>query len=275
MRTIIIGEGHLGTYLSQHVEGAELWRGRMENFDGKDLHAEDVVVCAAGKTDLPWCEANAAEAIRINIAEPVKLFRRVIASDAKYIHLSSGCVWDGPYRADGKAFTPEDPPTPACLYGWTKAACDSMILDSFSGRVVILRPRQVYSPVWSPRNTLTKLLKYERLLDTPNSMTSASTIVRTISLMVSVPDHILWSGVVNVYDRGISSPFKVGMLLAEAGLRKPPERLEKADLDSWHHPRRVDTVLYNEDFERTIQPPEVETELRRVIAAFAREREYA
>ncbi len=115
--------------------------------DALEVIAPDAIINAAGKTDLAWCEANAREAIRSNLEAPVRLYQRILKLEKsiRFIHFSSGCVWDGPYDPDGMPFTPDSPPTPACLYSWTKAAADAMLLALNSERIAILRPRQVYS----------------------------------------------------------------------------------------------------------------------------------
>ncbi len=132
--------------------------------DALEVIAPDAIINAAGKTDLAWCEANAREAIRSNLEAPVRLYERILKfnSSVRFIHFSSGCVWDGPYNADGLPFTPNSSPTPACLYSWTKAAADAMLLNLDPERIAILRPRQVYSGYQHPRNSLLKLLRYPK-----------------------------------------------------------------------------------------------------------------
>ena len=276
-KVLLIGKGHLGSYL------AELWKlpkdlhwtTEMERLDVATLKklAPEAVINTAGKTDLRWCEDNAAECFRCNVSAPIKVYRAVRAAFAgkvPYIHLSSGCVWDGPYRADGKAFQPYDPPTPACFYSWTKSSCDALMLMEAHSPLLLLRPRQVYSPLAAPRNTLTKLNSYPKLLDTPNSMTSADTIARTIEIALNGSEPKVWKRIMNVYERGYSSPFEVGTILANAGCRKPPEKLTKSDLDTWHKPKRVDAVIEDKFFEELVKPPTVQDELKRNIELYAR-----
>src|SRR5205823_4133626 len=98
----------------------------------------------------------------------------------RYLHFSSGCIWDGPYDDNGKPFTPLHPARPAAYYSWTKAACDALLLGEDPENVAILRPRQVYSSLRSPRNTISKLNSYPKLVDTPNSMSSMDIIVKTV-----------------------------------------------------------------------------------------------
>lgn len=276
---LLVGRGHLGRFLKETLAVPDelFYTGEMAELDAAKLRGLPVqpkhVVNCAGKTDLAWCEANPLETFRCNTSAPLLLRRAVreaFGEAVSYIHLSSGCVWDGPFKPDGTPFLPDTPPTPACFYSWTKAACDALLMRESGERTAVLRPRQVYSPAPSPRNTLTKLRGYPKLLDTPNSMTSADTIAKTIAALLADRDGRAWNRILNVCERGHTSPYRVGELLAEAGLREKPEKLTKNDLDSWHKPKRVDAVIADPFFEALVAPPPVEDELRRNIALFAK-----
>ena len=278
-KLLLIGRGQIGQALARDLIGFDLhvWPHDLDDLstEALDVIGPDAIVNAAGKTNLSWCEENAREAMRSNLEAPVRLYTRILDHNrelgvgpgsprhTRYIHFSSGCVWDGPYTDDGKPFTPDIPPSPACLYSWTKAAADAMLMDLDSTQLAILRPRQVYSSSPSTRNTLTKLMAYPRLVDTPNSVSSMSIIAKTLSHVVNASED--WSGIWNVYDPGVVTPFEIGEMLFQAGLRGEPQRIPKADLDKFHTPRRVDTVLYDERFEAAIQPHGVIIELNRAI----------
>ncbi|MCZ7645805.1 MAG: sugar nucleotide-binding protein [Planctomycetota bacterium] len=277
-RILLVGRGHLGKFLRERlrVDGDLHWIAELAELDEgslKRMHPS-AVVNTAGKTDLRWCEDHPAETFRSNASAPLELYRRIKAAcgpEVPFVHLSSGCVWDGPYRADGKPFGPDDPPAPACFYSWTKAAGDAMLLrEAPGGALVILRPRQVYSPLKAERNTLSKLARYPQLIDTPNSMTSAETIAKTIERVLAPGGEAARGRILCVYERGVTSPFEVGTFLAQAGLRKKPERISKADLDQTLKPKRVDTVLSDPCFEALVDPPAAQDELKRVIAAYAK-----
>ncbi|MCY3018402.1 MAG: sugar nucleotide-binding protein [Planctomycetota bacterium] len=276
-KIFLIGNGHLGGFLADlwKILPELHWQREMMELDVATLKRvrPEAVVNTAGKTDLRWCEDHAYECFRCNVIGPVHVYRalkQALDNKVPYIHLSSGCVWDGPFRPDGKPFTPCDPPTPACFYSWTKASCDALLMAEAAAPLLILRPRQVYSPLASPRNTLAKLNGYPRLLDTPNSMTSADTIARTIEIALGSSDPRVWNRIMNVYERGSTSPFEVGTFLAQAGCRQPPEKLSKSDLDAWHKPKRVDAVLEDKFFEDLVKPPTVQEELKRNIALYAK-----
>lgn len=270
MKILIIGKGQVGSILVEALKDYDVieWEHRLDALTKDELAklAPDVVINAAGKTDLLWCENHAREAFHANVEAPVGVYRALRSLNDKtfFIHFSSGCIWDGPYRSDGKPFEPNDEPIPAAFYSWTKAACDALLLDADPNRVAILRPRQVFSSSDSPRNTLMKLMRYEKLIDTPNSMTSAATIIKTVRYILGAKSDR--AGIWNVYDIGVTTPFHVGKMLADATLRPMPTAFTKSELDAFHKPKRVDTVLYDERFERLIQPESIEVALRNTIA---------
>lgn len=272
MKIIILGKGQIGATLFDALSDHDVsqWAYDIADLSADSIvrHAPDVIINAAGRTDLRWCEENARETFRSNVEAPVQLYQRIRqhAPSIRFVHLSSGCIWDGPYDADGKPFTPTHAATPAAFYSWTKAACDALLLETDPAHVAILRPRQVYSHNPSPRNTLFKLSQYPGLVDTDNSVSSVDIIIRTIKYLFTAKE---WSGVWNVYDKGVTSPLKIGRMLAAAGLRAEPSEITKAELDSFHKPKRVDTVLYDERFERVIKPDNVEDVLHRMIDAYA------
>lgn len=273
MKTLLIGRGHLGTFLKSRLNVPDNMHYTGELADVVVPPCTDMVVNTAGKTSLEWCEANPAEAFRCNVIAPLIAFRVFKAvclqKYSMFVHISSGCVWDGPFPRIGLGFTPNDPVVPACFYSWTKACCDALLLRESAGwNLAILRPRQVYSPIDSPRNTLTKLLRYPKLIDTANSMTSAETIARTIERLIEYPAHVKGGRIVNVYDIGTTTPYDVGCMLSDAGLRFKPEKISKNTLDETLKPRRVDTVLEDMWFEDLVKPPSIVGELRRVIKEF-------
>src|ERR1051325_7106828 len=116
---IIIGQGQIGRSLEEALQDydTKMWPGDIDDLTTEYLEklSPYAVINAAGRTDLAWCETNAREAIRTNLEAPVRLYTRIRkhAPNARYLHFSSGCVWDGPYRDDGKPFEPSDPTSPA------------------------------------------------------------------------------------------------------------------------------------------------------------------
>src|SRR5438045_5078191 len=134
MKIIIIGRGQVGTAMKDALKEHSIyhWTQDIDELSSEEILriAPDAIINAAGKTDLKWCEENPRETFRCNIEAPVGLYQRITALNKKsknpirFLHFSSGCIWDGPYDAEGKPFTPDSPARPAAYYSWTKAACD-------------------------------------------------------------------------------------------------------------------------------------------------------
>src|SRR6476661_7037917 len=86
-KVLLIGRGQVGTELYARLQNVDLqwWDGRIEEVTYAVLHDRkpDVVINAAGKTDLLWCENNAREAFASNVEAPVELYKRILAGALK------------------------------------------------------------------------------------------------------------------------------------------------------------------------------------------------
>ncbi len=88
-------------------------------------------------------------------------------------HVSSGCIYTG-RRSDGQGFTENDPPNfsfrqnNCSFYSGTKALGEEILAGV--PNVYLWRLRIPFSNVDSPRNYLTKLMRYRTLLEAENSL---------------------------------------------------------------------------------------------------------
>ena len=58
----------------------------------------DIVINTAGKTGRPnidWCEEHKVETLRSNVAGPLLLLEECAKRNIYWVHLSSGCVYEG------------------------------------------------------------------------------------------------------------------------------------------------------------------------------------
>lgn len=153
---------------------------RLENT--QDVEAEldkvkpDYVLNAAGLTGRPnvdWCESHKEDVVKVNVVGTVALadacFRRKIPITV----FATGCIYE--YDAthalgSGIGFTEEDEPNFAgSFYSFTKALAEK--LQKVYSNVLLLRVRMPISDDLSPRNFITKISRYERVVNVPNSMT--------------------------------------------------------------------------------------------------------
>jgi dTDP-4-dehydrorhamnose reductase len=270
---LVTGKGHLGRIIAESL-GANLYEGKLEDLSDIQIDYATDIINTAAKTDLKWCEENRAEASFVNSFLAVGLYKRASKLGTRFIQLSSGCVWKGPYDGKGDPFTPNHPATPACHYAVTKASCDEELLKEKqmpgSADLAILRLRMPYSKINSDRNLLNKILKYDRVIDTPNSITSVEVLCKTLSFLTLQEKCGLWNRITCVYDAGIVTPYTIATKLYHAGLRGAPERITKYQLDQWHRPQRVDTVMKDVLFEELVKPENVGQMLDRTIAGYTK-----
>ena len=272
-KVLVLGGGYLGgeiqTGLSKQHKRRQK-KHRLIELEVRDIKGYDVIINATGKTDLAWCEDNGDLARAANVTEVIRLLDLVKKADSRLIHLSSGCIWKGPWRVDGEPFEPDDPPSPTCVYTQTKVEAEKQLWQNATdpGMLSVLRIRMPYGYNDHPRNLISKIQKYEKLIDDPNSMTSVKSLLLTINSLLTT--KLLWGRATSVYDYGVMSPYRIGIMLTKAGVRNPPILIEKSDMDGWHKPQRVSTVMCDVAYENTIDAPNVDVEVPTAILQLRR-----
>jgi len=123
------------------------------NVDACELHKED---CLLGNAVLPGLIAQACEEAKV-----------------PWGHVSSGCIYSG-CRPDGTGFREEDEPNfsfrngPCSFYSGTKALGEEVLAGHPD--LYVWRLRIPFDNIDNPRNYLTKLMRYSRLLSARNSI---------------------------------------------------------------------------------------------------------
>ncbi len=126
-----------------------------------------------GKPNVDACEDDKAECLFGNAVLPGRIAAACTAAGVPWGHVSSGCIFTGK-RADGSGFTEEDAPnfcfrTDNCsFYSGTKALGEEALAGV--DNVYIWRLRIPFDHRDNPRNYLTKLIRYQRLLEAENSI---------------------------------------------------------------------------------------------------------
>ena len=130
-----------------------------------------------GKPNVDACETDKANCLFGNAVLPDRIAEACAEAAVPWGHVSSGCIYTGS-RPDGSGFTEEDPPNftfrqnNCSFYSGTKALGEE-ILDKYNN-VYIWRLRIPFNNEDNPRNYITKLLRYENLLEATNSISHLS-----------------------------------------------------------------------------------------------------
>lgn len=179
MKIHLLGQrGYVGGWIQKYftVQGHDV---QTIDVDVTDLEAvrealadvkDSVVINATGKTGKPnvdWCEDHRLETAAVNITGAINVCQ-VASEQGNYVlQIGSGCIFSG----DGEtAFTEDDEPNFfGSFYSQTKAVAESAVKEI--PNVCVLRIRMPLQGSESPKNLLNKLLKYDKILSVPNSVT--------------------------------------------------------------------------------------------------------
>lgn len=210
------------------------------------------VINTAAKINLEWCEENPGEARLVNLVGAQNILRacRALRSslDLTLVQVSSGCIFDG--GNSNYVYTEADIPTPACVYAKTKAEADLWLLAQGFQRLIIVRPRQLFSAMPYATNMLTKFaaMKSGRFITSWQSATCVEDLGSMISHLVSGQHY----GVFNCANEGQITPFL--MAVAVRDTLSPLMTVEPIKYDEYVAKlavRRVNTLLSIEKLQET------------------------
>eukprot|EP00246_Nothoceros_aenigmaticus_P006635 TRINITY_DN1966_c0_g1_i1.p1 TRINITY_DN1966_c0_g1~~TRINITY_DN1966_c0_g1_i1.p1 ORF type:complete len:677 (-),score=131.81 TRINITY_DN1966_c0_g1_i1:412-2442(-) len=179
-RTGWIG-GLLGGLLDKQGCPYEYGAGRLENRAALEADFARVkpthVFNAAGVTGRPnvdWCESHKADTIRANVVGTLTLADVCRKNGLLLVNFATGCIFEydkAHPMGSGIGFKEEDKPNfTGSFYSKTKAMVEEL-LNEYEN-VCTLRVRMpITSDLKNPRNFITKITRYEKVVNIPNSMT--------------------------------------------------------------------------------------------------------
>lgn len=111
---------------------ADLLKGREAIAGLIDQVQPGLVLHCAGVKDVRWCEANVAEAFRINAEVPALLAQEASRVGARMVYVSTDLV----FAADRGSYREGDPPDSEMVYGRSKAAGEKAVLEALPEAVI-------------------------------------------------------------------------------------------------------------------------------------------
>ncbi|MBI2513729.1 MAG: sugar nucleotide-binding protein [Opitutae bacterium] len=181
----------------------------------------DFLINAAGYTGKPnvdACELHKSECLDGNAVLPGTVALACADAGIPWGHVSSGCIYTGA-RTDGSGFTETDTPnfsfrTNNCsFYSGTKALGEEVLADKPS--VYVWRLRIPFNEVDSPRNYLTKLMRYATLLEATNSI---SQLDEFVAATFACWENRVPFGTYNVTNPGAITTHEVVALIRQTGV---------------------------------------------------------
>jgi dTDP-4-dehydrorhamnose reductase len=173
--------GLLGKLCTEKGIAYEYGKGRLENRTSLEEDIAAVkpthVFNAAGVTGRPnvdWCETHKIETIRANVVGTLTLADVCKQKDLLLINYATGCIFEYDAKhpeGSGIGFTEEEFANfTGSYYSKTKAMVEDMLREF--DNVCTLRVRMpISSDLSNPRNFITKISRYNKVVNIPNSMT--------------------------------------------------------------------------------------------------------
>jgi dTDP-4-dehydrorhamnose reductase len=204
---LIIGAGYVGTKLFSYAkkDTANYFLYSREKLDYGDrsvltkflLNNEitHVINCSGftGRPNVDEGELKKKECWDLNVVVPLKVSKICKELGVNYIHISSGCIYSG-YE---KEFTEEDEPNfglynHSSFYSKSKHAFET--LNDYG---CTIRVRMPFCDDYHERNFITKILKYDNLINYRNSKTYISTLCRFIEHLIDKNTFVNDIGIIN------------------------------------------------------------------------------
>jgi UDP-glucose 4,6-dehydratase len=182
----------------------------------KETKAEFLINCAGytGKPNVDACEKNREESYEANVELPMVIGAACAIGDIPWGHVSSGCIYDG--NNGGNGFTEKDDANltfktydfdditkselvDCSWYSATKAMSEECIERGQSADYYIWRLRIPFDENDGPRNYISKLMNYDKLLSLPNSVSHRGDFAKyCLELWLNKAEY----GVYNVVNSG-------------------------------------------------------------------------
>jgi len=172
----------------------------------------DLILNAAAFNAVDRAEGERAQAFRVNRDGAAHLARAGEESGARVVHISTDYVFDGRL---GRAYRPDDPPSPLNVYGASKLAGEAAVSAAAPGALIV-RTAWLYSPRGA--NFLTTMLRLmgegaetRVVADQIGTPTSAASLAAALWELVVLETTGVW----HFTDAGVASWYDFAQVIGE------------------------------------------------------------
>ncbi len=176
-KTLILGKGFVASRLKEELN-YELSDQKIYSYADAEaeiakFNPETIINCIGHiGENVDACESSIDKALFSNAFVPFILAELCIRRKIKLVHISSGCIYHYDYEKSAPIKEDQVPDFFELFYSRTKIYSEQPLSNlSKKYHILILRLRVPLDNRPHPRNLLTKLLGYNKVIDLPNSVT--------------------------------------------------------------------------------------------------------
>lgn len=203
-KILILGNGYIGNRLHEGLD-SELSDKRIHSLadaeeEIKKFNPSTIINCIGhiGR-NVDDCELDKDKTLMSNTFVPVILAEAALRNRIKLIHISSGCIYHFDYSKDTPIDEDKMPDFFELFYSRTKIYAEQALKALFKEcPILIVRIRVVLDNRPHPKNLLTKLIGYKKIIDIPNSVTYVPDFIKALKHLIEINAD----GIYNVTNKG-------------------------------------------------------------------------
>lgn len=203
-KILILGKGFIGERLQEtlrcDISGRKIHSYKEVEEEIKKYNPGILINCIGyvGR-NVDDCELNKGKTLFANSFIPVMLAESALRNRIKLVHVSSGCIYRFDYSKDKPISEKRMPDFFDLFYSRSKIYAERA-LEALSNKfdILIVRPRVPLDNRPHPRNLLTKLINYKRVIDIPNSVTYIPDFIKAVRHLIKIDAK----GIYNVVNKG-------------------------------------------------------------------------
>lgn len=209
---LIFGKGFIGIRLKEEfncgISDAKIYSYKDAEAEIKRSNPKIIINCV-GHTgnNVDECEKDLDKTLFANSFTPFILAEAALRNNIRLIHISSGCIYHYNYSQDAPIDEKKTPDFFELFYSRTKIYSEQALAAlSKKYPILIVRIRVPLDNYPHPKNLLTKLITYRKVIDLPNSVTYIPDFVSAIGHLIKTDAR----GVFNLVNK---SPLKYPELM--------------------------------------------------------------
>lgn len=203
MNVLLVGRNswigsHYANYFNTELSPVDVLDDRQLSKAFDSVEPDVVINCVGytGRPNIDACLVNKVATGKANTVAPSVLYEKCRRHGAKLVHISSGCLWHY-----GQDLTEEDLPVPPSFYSATKFIGDELLKTDgdYADDVLILRIRMPFDGTLHPRNLISKLVDYPKVVsEEHNSLTYIPDLLLATEQLIELGAH----GIYNIVNPG-------------------------------------------------------------------------
>ena len=205
-KILILGKGFIGKRLQEalgyDISGRKIYSFKDAEKEINKYNPKIIINCigySGGKNSVDGCELNKDKTILADTFVPIILAEICLRKKIKLIHISSGCIYKFNYSKDRPVKEQVLPDFLDLFYSRTKIYAERALeILSLEANILILRIRLPLDNQPHPKNLLSKLISYKKVIELPNSISYLPDCIRALRHLIKIDAR----GIYNLVNKG-------------------------------------------------------------------------